>query len=566
MAQALYRKWRSQTFEEVVGQEHVTQTLRNALRDGRVAHAYLFSGPRGTGKTSTARILAKALNCGAPAGERPCNQCPTCLAINEGRMLDLIEIDAASNNSVDDVRELRDKVGFSPSEGRYKIYIIDEVHMLSTSAFNALLKTLEEPPPHARFVLATTEPHKIPATVLSRCQRFDFRRIPVPEIAAHLRHIATVEGFGADDEALVAIARSAQGCMRDAVSLLDQMLSFGADVVSLAQVQNVLGSVSAEAVAALVDAVTQADVSRGLLLIQDLVVQGASLTEFCQQVIEYLRGVMLIQMTEETALLVELPVETIGQMREQAARIGQPHTLHAIKCFSAALPELKGGYQPQLPLEMALIEAIRGPVALAAAPQVPAAQPVAPIAVAAHAPTPPVAAATPSGAGARPPVSSHAGDVPAAAPTPGAVEAHAPPVMPQPGDSAVSEAPLDEAAVHKLTTEWKNFLAVVRTECGHREQAALNTVRDMAVTSNTVALAFGNNQFTRDMIAKPETNAIIADLLSRFLGRAVALDCQMGEQAHVLNPIGTQSTTVDDDGPDSLLDYAVENLRAKVVK
>ncbi|MCB0122259.1 MAG: DNA polymerase III subunit gamma/tau, partial [Caldilineaceae bacterium] len=227
MAQALYRKWRSQTFDQVVGQEHVITTLRNALRDNRVAHAYLFAGPRGTGKTSIARILAKALNCTAPEGERPCDQCPTCVAITEGRMLDLIEIDAASNNSVDDIRDLRDKVNFRPSEGRFKVYIIDEVHMLSISAFNALLKTLEEPPPHARFMLATTEPHKIPATILSRCQRFDLRRIAVPEIVNHLHYIAKEEGFTAEDEALTAIARGAQGCMRDAISLLDQMLSYG---------------------------------------------------------------------------------------------------------------------------------------------------------------------------------------------------------------------------------------------------------------------------------------------------------------------------------------------------
>src|SRR5215212_44476 len=256
MSTALYRKWRSQSFDEVVGQEHVVQTLRNALREGRVAHAYLVAGPRGTGKTSSARILAKALNCSAPEAERPCNKCPTCIAITEGRMIDLIEIDAASNNGVDDIRELRDKVGFRPSEGRYKIYIIDEVHMLSNSAFNALLKTLEEPPPHARFVLATTEPHKIPATVLSRCQRFDFRRIPAPEIAGHLERIVAAEGFQADHDALLAIARSAQGCMRDAVSLLDQMLSFGSESVTLEQVQQVLGAVNAQAVAELVDALS----------------------------------------------------------------------------------------------------------------------------------------------------------------------------------------------------------------------------------------------------------------------------------------------------------------------
>ena len=365
MAQALYRKWRSQTFEEVVGQEHVTQTLRNALRDGRIAHAYLFSGPRGTGKTSTARILAKAVNCTAPEGERPCNECHTCIAINEGRMIDLIEIDAACNNSVDDIRELRDKVGFSPSEGLFKIYIIDEVHMLSTSAFNALLKTLEEPPPHARFVLATTEPHKIPATVLSRCQRFDFRRIPVPEIAAHLRHIADVEGFGVEDDALAAIGRSAQGCMRDAVSLLDQMRSFGTESVTLDQVQQVLGAVSAESVAALVDALAAKDVAAGLGLIQELLTNGASLTEFCQQVVEYLRGVMVVQMTGDAGLLSDLPADMVRRMQEQAKQLPGPTTLFAIKRFSEAIPDLKGGYQPQLPMELALIESIQGPAVMA---------------------------------------------------------------------------------------------------------------------------------------------------------------------------------------------------------
>ncbi|MCB0122182.1 MAG: DNA polymerase III subunit gamma/tau, partial [Caldilineaceae bacterium] len=306
MAQALYRKWRSQTFDQVVGQEHVITTLRNALRDNRVAHAYLFAGPRGTGKTSIARILAKALNCTAPEGDRPCDRCPTFVAITEGRMLDLIEIDAASNNSVDDIRDLRDKVNFRPSEGRFKVYIIDEVHMLSISAFNALLKTLEEPPPHARFMLATTEPHKIPATILSRCQRFDLRRIAVPEIVNHLRHIAQEEGFGAEEEALTAIARGAQGCMRDAISLLDQMLSYGNETVTFQQVQQALGAVSAQAVGELVDALAERNVAAGLTLIQQLMVEGASLTEFCHQVVEHLRHVMVLQMTGERSFLAEL--------------------------------------------------------------------------------------------------------------------------------------------------------------------------------------------------------------------------------------------------------------------
>ena len=227
MSQALYRKWRP-PIGTGVGQEHVVQTLRNAVTGDRVAHAYLFAGPRGTGKTTTARLLAKAVNClDEDLAERPCNQCDHCKAVNQGRFLDLIEIDAASNTSVEDVRDLRDKINFSPNQGRYKVYIIDEVHMLSTAAFNALLKTLEEPPPHAIFILATTEVHKIPATVLSRCQRHEFRRIPVKEIIDNLKMLADEEKITAEPEALSLVARQATGSMRDAISLLDQLASAG---------------------------------------------------------------------------------------------------------------------------------------------------------------------------------------------------------------------------------------------------------------------------------------------------------------------------------------------------
>lgn len=545
MAQALYRKWRSQTFDEVVGQEHVTQTLQNALRDERIAHAYLFSGPRGTGKTSTARILAKALNCDAPEGQRPCNACHNCIAINEGRMIDLIEIDAASNNSVDDIRELRDKVGFRPSEGRFKIYIIDEVHMLSTSAFNALLKTLEEPPPHTRFILATTEPHKIPATVLSRCQRFDFRRIPAVEIMEHLRHIAAEEGFAAEDDALLAIARSAQGCMRDAVSLLDQMLSFGAETVTLSQVQQVLGAVSTEAVASIVDAVATGNIAVGLTQIQALMVEGASLNEFCQQVVEHLRGVMLLQMTGDASLLNDLPGELVKRMQGQATQLTMPQTLHAVKRFSEAIPELKGGYQPQLPLEMALIEAVQGNVSVVAqAASAPAPQ-AAPAAAAA-----PVAQAAPVQAA---PVHTAQADSPA---TPAAPEAE-----------PVTEAPLDESSLAKLSgRSWDQFMQTVVQQLGIKTQASLRAVRDIAVTQDTVAFAFGANQFSRDMIAAPENSSKVAALLASHLGRSVKLDCQMGDQARLINPIGANRSNVKDDAPDPLVEYAVSQLHAQVVE
>src|SRR5512144_172896 len=248
MTQALYRKYRPQSWDAVVGQDHVVTTLKNSIVADRVAHAYLFAGSRGTGKTTLARLLAKAVNCTNPdPTKRPCNECENCKAVNENRFLDLIEIDAASNTSVDDVRDLRDKINFSPSQGKYKVYIIDEVHMLSTAAFNALLKTLEEPPPHAIFILATTEIHKIPATVLSRVQRYEFRRIPVPEIVKYLKLVARTEKIQADDDALIQIARQSSGGMRDAISLLDQLSSFG-DRITLALAQNVLGTATSQTV------------------------------------------------------------------------------------------------------------------------------------------------------------------------------------------------------------------------------------------------------------------------------------------------------------------------------
>ena len=228
MAQALYRQWRPLTWSEVVGQEHVVRTLQNAVEGERLSHAYLFSGPRGTGKTSTARILAKAVNClNESLDKRPCNECKACVAVNEGRYLDLIEIDAASNTSVDDVRDLRDRINFAPNEGRFKVYVVDEVHMLSTAAFNALLKTLEEPPSHAMFILATTEVHKIPATVLSRCQRHEFRRIPIDVISSYLDEKIQEGGYEVEPDATQLIARQATGSLRDATSLLDQLLSMG---------------------------------------------------------------------------------------------------------------------------------------------------------------------------------------------------------------------------------------------------------------------------------------------------------------------------------------------------
>ncbi len=267
MAQALYLKYRPRTFEEIEGQEHIRTTLKNALTLGRISHAYLFTGPRGTGKTTTARVLSKAVNCLSDQADKPCNRCAVCQAINDDRLLDLIEIDAASNTGVDDIRDLRDKVDFRPGEAKYKVYIIDEVHMLSTAAFNALLKTLEEPPPHVIFVLATTDPQKIPATVISRVQRFDFRRLTLKEIIARLTEIAAKEKLQVEPAAIELIARQATGAMRDAISLLDQLTAYGGERITLAQVQGLLGAASSQSVGDVVARLAEKDVAQGLALI-----------------------------------------------------------------------------------------------------------------------------------------------------------------------------------------------------------------------------------------------------------------------------------------------------------
>ena len=359
MTQALYRKYRPKEWAEVLGQDHIVQTLKNAIAADRVAHAYLFAGSRGTGKTTLARLLAKAVNCTNPdPKKRPDNECEHCKAVNENRFLDLIEIDAASNTSVDDVRDLRDKINFSPSQGKYRIYIIDEVHMLSTQAFNALLKTLEEPPPHAIFVLATTEIHKIPATVLSRCQRHEFRRVPVAEIVTNLKMIVKAEKLQADDDALIQIARQSEGGMRDAQSLLDQLSSTG-DKITLALAQTVLGTATSQTVLSLVSSIMDHDPAHGLETIHTSLDAGADPRSLARQIVEYLRGLMLIQMGN--ANQVEATADVRKQMQAHAKSFSTSDVLRMMKVFNNAATDLRGGWQPSLSLELALAEVLDAP-------------------------------------------------------------------------------------------------------------------------------------------------------------------------------------------------------------
>ncbi|MGQ9903486.1 MAG: DNA polymerase III subunit gamma/tau [Anaerolineae bacterium] len=359
MAQALYRKWRPQSFDEVVGQEHVTVTLKNQIASGRVGHAYLFVGSRGCGKTTTARILAKEINLQGfdPADPR---RAQLAEAISEGRALDVIEFDAATHTQVEKMREIIDKVVFQPNELRYKVYIIDEVHMLSVSAFNALLKTLEEPPPHVVFILATTDPQKIPATVLSRCQRFNFKRVPVQLIVRRLREICQAEGIEADDHALTLIARQATGAMRDAISLLDQLASSSSMRISVDDVREALGATDTATVRRLMEGLTQRNPAAGLDAIQSAIDQGADARQLARQMVDYLRAILQVKIAPQDgrAGQTDLSEAERLELADYAAGMSAGMILRGIRAFSAAVSDMRGNIDAQLALELAFLECV----------------------------------------------------------------------------------------------------------------------------------------------------------------------------------------------------------------
>jgi DNA polymerase III subunit gamma/tau len=505
MTQALYRKYRPQGWAEVIGQEHVLQTLRNAIVADRVAHAYLFAGPRGTGKTTLARLLAKAVNClNEDRAKRPCNECENCKAVNENRFMDLIEIDAASNTSVDDVRDLRDKINFSPSQGTYKIYIIDEVHMLSTAAFNALLKTLEEPPPHAIFVLATTEIHKIPATVLSRCQRHEFRRVPVDEIVGQLKAIVKAEKIQADDDALATIARQAGGGLRDAISLLDQLASAGTKI-TLQLTQTVLGTATSQTVLDLIASLRDHVPASGLDTIHRALDSGADPRSLARQIVEYLRGLMLIQLGNSDQ--VEATKDVKERMALDAKSFSTPDVLRMMKLFNNAAVDTRGGWQPSLSLELALAEALEIPAEVSASPSTPKAVTVK---------------------------------------TVKAVTANQS-VKTESASSQSNEAVIGIAEINK---SWKDIRAVIKPAHPGIE-ALLNSCKPMEVRGDELILGFQSDT-VRALMDKPEnldaTQKAVADVLGVSLKIKCAVTNAKGKLPPHVSADGMVATALDHGG------------------
>jgi DNA polymerase-3 subunit gamma/tau len=525
MTHALYRKWRPQLWDEVIGQEHVIQTLRNALRSERQVHAYLFAGPRGTGKTSTARLLAKALNCTHEDREaRPCARCDNCLAVAEGRFLDLIEIDAASNTSVDDIRDLRDRINFAPNQGQYKVYIIDEVHMLSTAAFNALLKTLEEPPEHAIFVLATTEIHKIPATVLSRCQRHEFRRLPVVTIVEYLQSKLASEELEIVPSALELIARQSTGSLRDAISLLDQLAS-GGELVSLERAEAVLGTAASESVRAIVRSLAEAEVGQGLTAIHAALDRGADARQLARQVVDLLRSLLLAQMGNLD--LIEATPEAKVEISALAEKLTTSQVLRAIHSFGQAASDRRTTWLAALPLEIALVEA---------AEQGTPARPGSP------APEKPTAPPTQT---------SH----PTLEKTPGEES--------QPDQSApASIARAGDVSLEMLHASWREILQAVRKQ-DPRVQALLNSCRPLGIEKGSLVIGFSSD-LLREKMEKEYNLEIACKALEQVCGVKLGLRC-------LLTASWQDGRRSEDEAPppmedDGMVATAIRELGAQVVE
>ncbi|PPD57709.1 DNA polymerase III subunit gamma/tau [Dehalogenimonas etheniformans] len=527
--QVFYRKWRPQNLAEVVGQEPITTTLLSALKQRRVAQAYLFCGPRGTGKTSTGRILAKAVNCLTNDGlGEPCNTCEMCRGITEGRAMDVIEIDAASNTGVDDIRELKERVNYAPAEARYKVYIIDEVHMLSTSASNALLKTLEEPPPRVIFILATTELHKILPTIMSRCQRFDFRRLTVKDIAEKLAEIAKAEGIDIEKNAVALLARSASGSLRDAENLLQQIATVNAGRIGLRQVQSGLGLTGDDRSSQLVKLVVAGDIAGGLKLLSGVAADGIDLKQFNREVTESLRQLLMVKAGSADA--AGLSAEELADLKTVAESATLEQIMKALKGFSA----LSSGADMTTPLamEMALVDATLKLVALEKAAEAPV-EPARGIKTTAEpAPRKPVSSIKPLESTLKTQSRAENSVQPPAPPKP--PESKPEPTQQKPGGTGKSEpAPAPKPANVPITTledlvsQWPGLLTAAPPAL--RRSTALAILRSagaqpVAYSGGVITLAF-KFPIHMNKINEPENKRVTGEILSACVGTPCQVAC-----------------------------------------
>ncbi len=501
--QVLARKWRPQIFDDVVGQGHITRTLQNAITAGRLAHAFLFSGPRGVGKTTTARILAKALNCAEGPTPSPCGKCDSCLETAAGTSVDVIEIDGASNRGIEHIRELREAVKYAPVGGKYKIYVIDEVHMLTNEAFNALLKTLEEPPPHVIFIFATTEPQKIPATIHSRCQRYGFKRIPLQEIIDRLRKIADAEGIRITDGGLAMIARAAEGSMRDSQSLLDQAVSYSGMEVKDSDLQATLGSIAQEALLKFTAGLVSRDAADLLKQADALLEQGQDMRQFLSGVVEHLRNLLVVKISPDPAKIVELPAADIEAIRQQAATTGPEHLLLLFDSLAKTLDDMRWSPHQRFTFEVGLIKACN------LAPLQPLAEALARLKA--------LEARIASGQAPNVTIS-------------GGIHERPTGYSPKASVSSSIASPPPAATSGGSDDSWNRIIHALKSKKPGLASALAHS-KIVEVTDKELMISIKGSGFQKDLVEKQENRSIIESLAAEILGRKVQIRVQLVAEA-----------------------------------